>query len=829
MDEAGHFKPLNQTIIDVTPSRRYRSRGYLHWKSERDWEEGEAARKAQVPLEGLGWDEEEVFGYRRLDQGRSEWESATLSARSYTLVSGSPFDSPPEESSTSASSSSSDLHGASHRVHLPISFEEDDDNPYGLPKTWPRDEDEATLIDPSPPLKYAASDTSPFEAGSDAMGTQMPMKKGLETAAELQGCAAHERSDRHERRPVVRITPASQLSNLWKLACPIYQKGALIAQFYPRPDRTQTQESFSKSRREITLLQGSKAAAPDPLVKLGKVSDWERVLRILRRLAAERHRFAAYGALQESSITRLQQGAWSIPQVVQPPKASSSVSSTSERAINPAYSTHFPTLASAAKVVQQKAVRQQVGESSQRQAPQQSEKRSALPSRQMPGEVMSIQSESATLPPLAREPVSTNVIDSVQEAPSDYNTFLSALRDAAAMQYCDGWDEWRLPAIPMSRAQTREEDASALPVSGQNSNEVEQQGNEALAHTGNPPMQQLSVREEPTPAREGRTSVTLYSDIPHIYDMPEYISGIWCPVCNVNFRDDASYEHHTAMDVFHWSRAPDLFGDDITQGERNVERFSAPTRIPPVRRAPPVRPRPVGTQTYCQRCRRHFPSTIQLERHLHGSEWHPFYCRSCTIDFPSFGELHIHYVREKRCRPVELDVYMPAGFLQILEEHQTKARYVQPKPQPPPPAQKREGGSATPGSRWWHSRQTELSRPPSPEPLEAFDQSLHEDRTLAAIARLQDMHKPRAMLSNQEVRTAATAKVRRKPATAPLCAICINPLMQASEVLATACGYVNEFDLELGSVRADGCFSVQACLLCYMPAAVLERDPTRMP
>lgn len=435
-------------------------------------------------------------------------------------------------------------------------------------------------------------------------------------------------------------------------------------------------------------------------------------------------------------------------------------------------------------------MRPQVDGPSHCQVPQQSDKRPALLSLDLPEEGHSIRSENATLPPLARESVLTNTVDALQEAPSDYNMFLSALRDAAAMQYRDGWDEWRLPAIPMSRAHTRGQEASALPTSALESNESKQQGTEAHAHTSDPSAQQPSVSEEPTRAREEQTLVTLYSDIPHIYDLPEDTSGIWCPICNVSFRDDASYEHHIAADVFHWSRAPDLFGDGTTLGERNEEPFSALTRhsTPHVRRAVPLRPRPVGTQTYCQRCRRHFPSTVQLERHLHGSEWHPFYCRSCTIDFPSFGELHIHYVRERRCRPVELDAYMPAGFLQILEEHQVKARYVQPKPQPPSPAQKREGGSATPGGRWWHFRQTELSRPPSPEPLEAFDASLQEDRTLAAITRLQDMHKPRAMLSIDEVRTAATAKVRRKPATAPLCAICINPLMQASEILATACG-----------------------------------------
>ena len=44
-----------------------------------------------------------------------------------------------------------------------------------------------------------------------------------------------------------------------------------------------------------------------------------------------------------------------------------------------------------------------------------------------------------------------------------------------------------------------------------------------------------------------------------------------------------------------------------------------------------------SSSKYCDRCRRHFTSHWQLEKHLVTTKFHPYFCRNCSVDFDSFG------------------------------------------------------------------------------------------------------------------------------------------------------------------------------------------------
>jgi hypothetical protein len=53
------------------------------------------------------------------------------------------------------------------------------------------------------------------------------------------------------------------------------------------------------------------------------------------------------------------------------------------------------------------------------------------------------------------------------------------------------------------------------------------------------------------------------------------------------------------------------------------------------------RPKPMKNEMYCRKCRRHFQNNYRLLMHMQDSVIHPYYCRSCTVDWPTFGELHL--------------------------------------------------------------------------------------------------------------------------------------------------------------------------------------------
>lgn len=50
---------------------------------------------------------------------------------------------------------------------------------------------------------------------------------------------------------------------------------------------------------------------------------------------------------------------------------------------------------------------------------------------------------------------------------------------------------------------------------------------------------------------------------------------------------------------------------------------------------------PQGDQVYCVKCRRHFRNTWAMQKHLSDSRWHPYYCKICTVDYPSYHMLYM--------------------------------------------------------------------------------------------------------------------------------------------------------------------------------------------
>lgn len=64
-----------------------------------------------------------------------------------------------------------------------------------------------------------------------------------------------------------------------------------------------------------------------------------------------------------------------------------------------------------------------------------------------------------------------------------------------------------------------------------------------------------------------------------------------------------------------------------------------------------ARPKPLMNDMYCTKCRRHFANSHRLLAHMQDSVLHPYYCRSCTIDWPTFGELHMvrHNMQLRSC------------------------------------------------------------------------------------------------------------------------------------------------------------------------------------
>ena len=132
----------------------------------------------------------------------------------------------------------------------------------------------------------------------------------------------------------------------------------------------------------------------------------------------------------------------------------------------------------------------------------------------------------------------------------------------------------------------------------------------------------------------------LYDDVPYIWEVPggRLADGPWCPLCNESFVHEWSYNCHVTEDLSHLAKL-----DMVASGGR---KSPGP---PPLKRpvlshgqsAPRnARFQPLGQKQYCDKCRRHFHTPWKLQRHLKESKFHPYYCRTCTVDWPSFTDLH---------------------------------------------------------------------------------------------------------------------------------------------------------------------------------------------
>ena len=191
-----------------------------------------------------------------------------------------------------------------------------------------------------------------------------------------------------------------------------------------------------------------------------------------------------------------------------------------------------------------------------------------------------------------------------------------------------------------------------------------------------------------------------------------------------------------------------------------------------------------------------------------------------------------HYAAEALCRPPQMAYGLGKGFLQILVEHQghqlvdsdSHSRAAAAKEERR--LQRKDAAGVLPGitRRWWHPLPITPERTPTPAPLSpaSHAQRSPEDLPLSSGTDLPfptnigtapepDWMQDSSATSNQARTRKVPAIEAQAPATSPssslpqpcpnsdaeggrhetpCCPICISPLMDASEVLATACGCV---------------------------------------
>lgn len=301
----------------------------------------------------------------------------------------------------------------------------------------------------------------------------------------------------------------------------------------------------------------------------------------------------------------------------------------------------------------------------------------------------------------------------------------------------------------------------------------------------------------------------------------------------------------------------------FSPGPPRLERPALPQQSVSVTRPKPKKLDPHSS--HCTRCQRHFGNHYRLLVHCQDSIAHPYYCRGCTVDFRTFADLHMHYAAEALCRPPQMAYGLGKGFLQILVEHQghqlvdsdSRAAAAQEERR----LQMKDAAGVLSGitRRWWHPLPITPERTPTPAPLSpaSHAQRSPEDLPLSSgtdlsftstntgtapePAWMQDS----SATSNQartrkllaiEAQASATSQSSSLPQPCPIldvergrhetpcCPICISPLMDASEVLATACGHVYCTRCLLLHFRQTG----QLCPKCRTPLTMTMLVPLYM-
>ena len=232
-----------------------------------------------------------------------------------------------------------------------------------------------------------------------------------------------------------------------------------------------------------------------------------------------------------------------------------------------------------------------------------------------------------------------------------------ALREYAFLSVRSAQDPWLLADYPELRSFRLTKDETVLDQSGWKVSTITTSGRPALhlpvSDAGPSNVLPIGMKKDddnnenleidpavPTESERALLELGLYDEIPHIWEVPDcdFADGPWCSLCNESFMDYASYESHIIEDLSHRSRANQITQDRTdSPGPPDLERPSSPSSQDTSKA---MQPRPLGNDTYCDKCQIHFSNHWAMKRHLNDSKKHPYYCKTCTADWPSFTALH---------------------------------------------------------------------------------------------------------------------------------------------------------------------------------------------